>query len=67
MQEGESVRFPESLKLRVPPGFMAALALAAERRHTSMSEFVRQTMLDALGRQGVRLHDEKVEALGGGA
>jgi hypothetical protein len=41
------IRFPQKMGLRVPRGFPAAVDAVAERRHTSPSEWVRQTLLRA--------------------
>jgi hypothetical protein len=48
-------RFPSIVRFRAPAGLMAALDLAARRRHQSVSELVRQTVLRELERDGVRL------------
>lgn len=56
-----AVRFPESLRLRVPRGLPAAVAAAARRHHTSAPEWVRQTLLRSLAADGVRLRDGEVE------
>jgi hypothetical protein len=55
--------FPETLKLRAPAGLLAALKLAATRRHSSYAEFVRQTLLSRLEQEGVLLRDGKVEEI----
>lgn len=54
------VRFPERLRLRAPRGLSAALELAAERRHTSPSEYARQTLLKGLEADGLALRDGAV-------
>jgi len=54
------IRFPQKLGLRVPRGLPAAVDAVAERRHTSPSEWVRQTLLRALEQEGVQLRDGSV-------
>jgi predicted HicB family RNase H-like nuclease len=54
------VRFPERFRLRAPRGLSAALELAAERHHTSPSEYARQALLKGLEADGLSLRDGAV-------
>jgi 4-aminobutyrate aminotransferase-like enzyme len=58
-------RFPERLCLRTPRGLMAAVELAAERRHTSPSEWARQAIPRALMQDGIQLCGGHAEFLRG--
>jgi hypothetical protein len=53
------VRFPERFRLRGPRGLCAALDAAAERHHTSPSEWARQVILRGLEAEGVQLSHAK--------
>jgi hypothetical protein len=55
--DATTIRFPEALRLRVPRGFPAAVAKAANRRHTTPAEWVRQMLLRSLEADGVHLGD----------
>jgi hypothetical protein len=57
-------RFPEDLRVKAPRGARAAIAAAAERKHTSHSEYVRQAILRCLDADGVRLRRGTVEITG---
>ena len=57
-------RFPEDLRVKAPRGAKAAIAAAAERRHTSHSEYVRQALLRSLEADGVKLRRGMVEVRG---
>jgi hypothetical protein len=48
-------RFPEDLRVRAPRGAKAAIAAAAQLKHTSHAEYVRQALLRSLEADGVRL------------
>ena len=54
-------RFPENLRVKAPRGAKAAIAAAAERRHTSYAEYVRQALLRSLEADGIRLRRGMVE------
>jgi hypothetical protein len=56
-----STHFPELLRVRTPPGFITALNLVADRRCTTVSEIVRQSILAHLEAQGVRLRAGAIE------
>jgi hypothetical protein len=58
-------RFPDAMRVRVPPGLRAAVAAAAHRRHQSSPEWVRQTILHRLEADGVRVRDGDVEVTEG--
>ena len=53
--QNSSPRFPDLVRFRAPSGLFAALALAANRRHQTVSEMVRQLVLRELQRDGLRL------------
>ena len=57
-------RFPEDLRVKAPRGAKAAIAAAAERRHTSHSKYVRQALLRSIEADGVRLRRGQVEVAG---
>ena len=57
MQSVPIVHFPDKLRLRVPRGLPAALRIAATRRHTTPTEWARQTLLRGLAAEGVLLSD----------
>ena len=40
--------FPEDLRVKAPRGSREAIAAAAERKHTTKSEWIRQSLLRAL-------------------
>ena len=46
-------RFPESVKAQAPKGMTAAIAAAAQIRHTTNAEYVRQALLRVLAIRGV--------------
>ena len=52
--------YPDLVKFRAPRGMTAALALAARRRHTTLSEMVRRILLRELELYGLTL-DEPTE------
>lgn len=54
-------RFPEDLRVKAPRGARAAIAAAAELKHTSHSEYVRQALLRCLEAEGVKLRRGQVE------
>jgi hypothetical protein len=60
-------RFPEDLRVKAPRGAKAAIAAAAERKHTSHAEYVRQALLRSLEADGVKLRRGMVEVTGGSA
>lgn len=47
IDDGRS-RFPEDPRVKAPRGAKAVIAAAAERKHTSHSEYVRQALLRSL-------------------
>jgi hypothetical protein len=49
------VRMPELLRMRAPAGLQAAVAVAARRRHMSVSEWARRRILAGLEAEGIRL------------
>jgi hypothetical protein len=53
--------FPEDLRVKAPRGSRAAIAAAAEIKHTSHSEYVRQAILRCLDADGVKLRRGVVE------
>jgi hypothetical protein len=57
-------RFPEDLRVKAPRGARAAIAAAAQLKHTSHSEYVRQALLRCLEADGVRLRRGMVEITG---
>ena len=54
-------RFPEDLRVKAPRGARAAIAAAAQLKHTSHSEYVRQALLRCLEADGVKLRRGLVE------
>ena len=48
-------KFPEVMKLRGPEGVSAALARAASREHTTVSEYVRRAVISQLKDDGIEL------------
>ena len=54
-------RFPEDLRVKAPRGARAAIAAAAEIKHTSHSEYIRQALLRVLAEDGVKLRRGLVE------
>jgi hypothetical protein len=58
-------RFPEDLRVKAPRGARAAIAAAAQLKHTSHSEYVRQALLRVLASDGVKLWRGLVEIEGG--
>src|SRR6185437_5121082 len=54
-------RFPEDLRVKAPRGARAAIATAAQLKHTSHSEYVRQALLRCLEADGVKLRRGLVE------
>jgi hypothetical protein len=59
---GDDGRFPEELRVKAWRGACRAIDLAAERMHTSRSEYVRQAVLTRLEADGVKLRRGHVEA-----
>ena len=57
-------RFPEDLRVKAPRGARAAIAAAADRKHTSYAEYVRQALLRSLEADGVKLRRGVVEVVG---
>ena len=57
-------RFPEDLRVKAPRGARAAIAAAAELKHTSNAEYLRQALLRCLEADGVRLRRGLVELTG---
>ena len=54
IEDGRGI-FPEDLRVKAPRGSREAIAAAARRRHTTQSEWIRQSLLRALEADGVRL------------
>ena len=54
--------YDEQLQFRGPVGLSAAVATAAQRDHTTMSEFLRRTVLARLAEVGVPLQPNDGEA-----
>ena len=54
-------RFPEDLRVKAPRGARAAIAAAAQIKHTSYAEYVRQAVLRSLEADGVRIRRGAVE------
>ena len=54
-------RFPEDLRVKAPRGARAAIAAAAQIRHTSYAEYVRQAVLRSLEADGVKIRRGAVE------
>jgi uncharacterized protein (DUF1778 family) len=48
-------RFPEDLRVKARRGARAAIAAAAQLKHTTLSEYVRQALLRCLEADGVKL------------
>ena len=48
-------RFPEDLRVKAPRGAKAAIAAAAQLKHTTHSEYVRQALLRCLEADGIKL------------
>jgi hypothetical protein len=55
--QAEARRYPETLRARVPRGLPAAVEVAARKRHTNPSEWIRQKTLRALEADGITLRD----------
>jgi hypothetical protein len=53
--------FPEELRVKAPRGSCEAIDLAADRKHTSRSEYVRQGVIRSLEADGVKLRRGMVE------
>ena len=53
--------FPEDLRVKAPRGARAAIAAAAQLKHTTHSEYVRQALLRCLEADGVKLRRGLVE------
>jgi hypothetical protein len=60
MDDGRG-RFPEDLRVKAPRGVRAAIAVTAELKNTSHSEYVRQALLRCLEADGVKLRRGSVE------
>ena len=54
-------RFPEDLRVKAPRGARAAIAAAAQIKHTSYAEYVRQAVLRSLEADGVKIRRGAVE------
>ncbi len=55
MRDESGLIFPEELRVKAPYGAREAIAIAAARKHTTRSEYVRQALLRFLEEDGVRL------------
>ena len=60
IEDGRGI-FPEDLRVKAPRGSREAIAAAAERRHTTQSEWIRQALLRCLEADGVKLRRGLVE------
>ena len=60
IEDGRGI-FPEDLRVKAPRGSREAIAAAAERKHTTQSEWIRQSLLRTLEADGVRLRRGMVE------
>ena len=54
-------RFPEDLRVKASRGARAAIAAAAQIKHTSYAEYVRQAVLRSLEADGVKIRRGAVE------
>jgi hypothetical protein len=61
MQTEGTSRFPDAIRIRLPDGMRAAVALVARRRHLSSSDYIRQLVLDRLSAEGVSLAGGRVD------
>jgi hypothetical protein len=59
--------FPEELRIKAPRGACAAIDLAAARKYTCRSEYVRQALLRCLEADGVTIRRGTVETTGSAA
>jgi hypothetical protein len=58
------VRFADALRVRVPAGLPDAIEIAARRRHTTSSEWLRQALLRNLENEGLFLRESgRIEQL----
>jgi hypothetical protein len=60
IEDGRGI-FPEDLRIKAPRGSRQAIAAAAQRKHTTKSEWIRQSLLRALEADGVKLRRGAVE------
>ncbi len=60
IEDGRGI-FPEDLRVKAPRGSREAIAAAAQRKHTTKSEWIRQSLLRALEADGVKLRRGAVE------
>ena len=60
IEDGRGI-FPEDLRVKAPRGSREAIAAAAQRKHTTQSEWIRQSLFRALEADGVRLRRGMVE------
>ena len=60
IEDGRGI-FPEDLRVKAPRGSRQAIAAAAQRKNTTQSEWIRQSLLRALEAHGVRLRRGMVE------
>jgi hypothetical protein len=51
----QATPFSELVQFKAPAGFLAAVTAAAQRDHTTMSEFLRRTVLARLAEVGIPL------------
>jgi hypothetical protein len=54
IEDGRGI-FPEDLRVKAPRGSRQAISAAAQRKHTTKSEWIRQSILRALEADGVKL------------
>jgi hypothetical protein len=62
------IHFNEMVQFKAPDGFLLAVAIAARRDHTSVSEFLRRCAIARLREMGVPLkashrHEPRVDAI----
>ncbi len=60
IEDGRGI-FPEDLRVKAPRGLHEAIAAAAQRNHTTQSEWIRQSILRALEADGLGLRRGTVE------
>jgi len=60
VEDGRGI-FAEDLRVKAPRGSREAIAAAAQRKHTTKSEWIRQSLLRALEADGVKLRRGAVE------
>jgi hypothetical protein len=64
VEDGRGI-FPEDVRVKAPRGSREAIAAAAQLRHTTQSEWIRQSLLRALEADGVKLCRGTVKLVAG--